>query len=233
MSPEPGGSQKLQWTIIALLGVTIVAIGVLIFVLMNPAARPGTGAAPGLGNQAGTPATKTPDAGAPVLTAPEVARDGLYVNGLLLSAGVSQSKVVKELGTEDERYGSKSEVYFAWDMPAGYVSVQFDEVGSLVSATLSTPDEGTNDSSSFASLDGTKVVLGQSTLSDVMKWFPSGELTEILPGEGDYFRDYNVLYGGEGSETMSFGVRWNDDGRSLAQQKTLKITSVAAGYPLQ
>jgi serine/threonine protein kinase len=141
--------------------------------------------------------------------------DGLHVNGLALLGAVSQSKVLGTFGTEDERYGPspEGEVYYAWTFQDGsYLTVGFDQVGSLVSATLAANPEGTGRGrladSTYAVLDGRRVVPGQDTLASVVEWFPGGQMSEVSSMEGSYFVDYSVPFGGEGSELMKFSLVW-------------------------
>lgn len=160
---------------------------------------------------------------------PEPLEDGLYVSGLRLTEGVSKSKVIDKLGTEDERYGEPSSVSYVWDSKDSRLTVAFDEVGSLQSATLSSADNVSLDESTFAFLDGKRVRLGESTLGEVMKWFSWGELKAAFSGEGNTLRDYDVAYGGEGSEQMEFGIRW-DGTKNTTQQKRIPVTCVMVGY---
>jgi hypothetical protein len=147
--------------------------------------------------------------------------DGLHVNGLALLGAVSQSKVLDTFGTEDERYGPspEGEVYYAWTLQDGsYLTVGFDQVGSLVSATLAANPEGTGGGrladSTYAVLDGRRVVPAQDTLASVVEWFPGGQMSEVSSMEGSYFVDYSVPFGGEGSELMKFSLVWTEGNES-------------------
>lgn len=158
--------------------------------------------------------------------------EGLHVEGLVLSAGVSQAKMLDSLGTEDERYpGETDTVYYVWELDDGTrLSCEFDEVGSLRSATLAVPDSGTANAGSYALLGGKRVIPGKTTLGEVMRWFPEGELGEVLPGEGFSLVDYTVSHGPEASETMQFGVGWewgDSMDRTLDQQRAMALSSVS------
>lgn len=160
--------------------------------------------------------------------------DGLYVNGLRLTGGVSHDKVRAKFGPDDERYGQPGEINYRWEFKDGsFLTMEFDSIGSLQKATLAAWGKRLN-SKTFAVLDGKRIVPGQTTLGELRKQFPRGELGEATRGEGWNFLDYTVQFAGEGSEIMSLGISWTDltdsANKTVAQRNRLKVKTIEVGF---
>jgi hypothetical protein len=193
---------------------------------------PGVAIRPIIGSLA---AGKAPPAAKPETTSPDTtAEDGLYVRGLPLSLGVSRAKVLEKLGVEDERFSGEGTVSYSWKLKGGdALTVEFDSAGSVRSATLALGKGKPGDDAPYALLHGTRVSPRRTTLGEVRRLLPGGLLGKPWSAEGLSNQTYTVYFGGEDSESMAFGVLWENDspGTDKEQPKrdAMPIANITVG----
>ena len=157
--------------------------------------------------------------------------DGIRVRDLNVETGLSIDYLRSEFGPERSRYEGypTSRTNHVWDLGEdGWMTGEFDDLGSLTAVTITTGRDDVPDPNSFAVLSGREVRLSQMTLGEVQRAYPNGCLGEVIDGEGYSIRDYHVTTGPEGTWRASFGVSadWEDydPANGMSDQTVKSIT---------
>lgn len=120
------------------------------------------------------------------------------VLSLCLSSPIDRATLL--LGLEEERYGDERSTSRAWTLGGAYITITSDNSGSIKDLTVSLRER----ESAFRLSLPEGLVLGRSTLNDVMKTLDREHQRRCFTGENQIV--YSLVYraGPEGSEYLEF-----------------------------
>lgn len=117
-----------------------------------------------------------------------------------LCLGTPVEAAISLLGPEDERFGMEGQINRQWRIGDAYITVESDEIGSIVSLTAAT-----NPGTAFRLLLPGAIVLGESTMQDVLDKRGEPDFQDDWIYENTYhFYEYHYCEGLEGAVGVTF-----------------------------